>query len=244
MTHKTSDTLQDFDPKKYFTKARRQYIDEPLKALGFKQYKSSVVARITSGNIFQFLDFQKSAYGGQNFTVNVAIRPLFSRNDEYLTLLPGNRLGLMATKSKSDKWWNYTTELEGNENFADLFDKISKYAIPFFELTQNSKDIIAAYEKNFLGINKFGDRVAWGTVGWEDFDLGHIYLHAGQIKKAFKHFNACYKEFIRDDRDWAQEAAKKCLEIQNIIELGKLQIDDYLADTINYSKEKLKLTDW
>ncbi|PKK37565.1 hypothetical protein BWI96_06820 [Siphonobacter sp. SORGH_AS_0500] len=103
MTYQTRDTLQDFDAKKYFTKARRQYIEEPLKEFGFKKYKSSVVARLTSGNVFQFLDFQKSAYGGQNFTVNVAIRPLFSHNDEYLTLLPGNRLGLMATKSKSDK---------------------------------------------------------------------------------------------------------------------------------------------
>jgi hypothetical protein len=244
MTHQKSVTSQDFDAKKYFTKARRQYIEEPLKELGFKKYKSSVVARLSAGNIFQFLDFQKSVYGGQNFTVNVAFRPLFSHNDECLTLLPGNRLGLMATKSKSDKWWNYTPEIEGNTNFADLFDKIKKYAIPFFDSTQNSKDIITSYEKNFLGINKFGDRVEWGTVGWKDFDLGHIYLQAGQIKKAFKHFNDCYKEFSLDDRDWAKAAAKKCLEIMHIIELGHSQIDNYLTGTIKDSKEKLKLVDF
>jgi hypothetical protein len=244
MTDQTSSTLQDFDAKKYFTKARRHFIEEPLKMFGFRKYKTSVIARLTTENVFQFLDFQKSAYGGQNFTVNVALRPLFSRNDEYLTLLPGNRLGLMATKSKGDKWWNYTTKIEGDTSFENLFDKIEKYALPFFNSTQNSKDIITSYEKNFLGINKFGDRVAWGTIGWEDFDLGHIYLHAGQIKKAVKHFDACYKEFSRDDREWAQAAAAKCLEVNQIIELGQSQIDKYLTDTIKDSKEKLKLTDW
>jgi Domain of unknown function (DUF4304) len=78
MTHQSSDTSQDFDAKKYFTKARRQYIDDPLKVLGFKRYKSSALARLTSGEVFQFLNFQKSAYGGQNFTVNVSLRPLFN----------------------------------------------------------------------------------------------------------------------------------------------------------------------
>lgn len=244
MTHQTNHTSQEFEAKKYFTKAKRQYIEEPLKAFGFKKYKSSVIARLTIDNIFQFLDFQKSVYGEQSFTVNVAFRPLFSRNDEHLSLLPGNRLGLMATKSQGDKWWNYTNEIEGNTNFVDLFDNIKKYAMPFFDSTQNSKDIIASYEKSFFGINKFGARVAWGTVGWEDFDLGHIYLHAGQIKKAVKHFNACYKEFSQDDRDWAQAAAAKCLEIKPIIELGQQQIDKYIFDTIKDSKEKLQLTNW
>ena len=244
MTDKASDTSQDFDAKKFFTKARRHYIEEPLKAVGFKKYKSSVIARLTTGNIFQFLDFQKSSYGRKVFTINVAIRPLFSQNHDYLTLMPGNSLGLMATKSKGDKLWNYSTEIEGNKSFTDLFETIEKYALPFFLSTQSSIEIISSYERNFLGISKFGDRVGWGTIGWEDFDFGHIYLHAGQIKKAIKHFNACYKEFSRDERDWAQAAATKCLEIKQIIELGQPQIEKYLTNNIKDSKEKLKLTEW
>jgi Domain of unknown function (DUF4304) len=244
MTHQTSDTPQDFDAKKFFTKARRLYIEEPLKVLDFKKYKSSVIARVTTGDIFQFLDFQKSAYGGQDFTINVAIRPLFCPNHDYLTLLPGNRLGLMSTKSKKDIWWNYTTQAEGDKSFVDVFEMTKKYALPFFEATQTSNEIIICYEKNIFGINKFGDRIAWGTIGWEDFDLGHIYLHAGQIKKAIKHFNACYKEFKKDDRDWAQSATTECLKIKDIIASGQFQIDKYITDTIKDSKEKLKLVDW
>ena len=244
MTHQTSDTSQDFDAKKYFTKARRHYIEEPLKALGFKRYKTSVIARLTTDNVFQFLDFQKSSYGGQNLTINACIRPLFSRNHEYLTLLPGNRLGLMSEKLKVDKWWNYSTQEQGDQSFSEIIEVIFETAIPFFDATKTSKEIISSYEKNFLGKSKFDKYVQWGTMGWEDFDFGHIYLQAEQIKNAIKHFNSCYDIFGKDDRDWAQEASKKCLEIKHIIELGQPEIDKYLADTVNGSKQKLKLTDW
>lgn len=244
MTHGTNDTAQDFDPKKFFTKARRLYIEEPLQQLGFKKYKSSVIARLTPGDVFQFFDFQKSAYGGQNFTVNVAIRPLFCPNDDYLILRPGNRLGLMAIKSRSDKWWNYSTQSEGEKSFADVFDIIKQFALPFFDATQTSNDIISAYEKNIFGKNKFGDRVEWGTAGWEDFYIGHVYLHAGQIKKAIKHFNLCYKEFSKDDSDWAKTSAARCLRIKEIIAFGQSEIDKYIDNTKRGSIEKLKLSEW
>lgn len=244
MTHRIIDTSQDFDAKKYFTKARRHYIEEPLKALGFKKYKTSVIARLTTDNVFQFLDFQKSWYGGQNFTINACIRPLFSRNYEYLTLRPGNRLGSMSEKLKSDIWWNYSTQEQGDKSFSEIIDIILETAIPFFDATKTSKEIISSYEKDSLEKTKLGERVQWGTMGWKDFDFGHIYLQAGQIENAIKHFNSCYEIFGKDDRDWAQDAAKECLEIKHIIELGQPEIDNYLADTINDSKQKLKLVAW
>ena len=242
MIDQTNDIPRDFDAKKFFTKARRIYIEEPLKTLGFKRYKSSTVARLTSGNIFQFLNFQKSAYGGQTFTINVAIRPLFSQNHEYLTLAPGNRLGSMDRMPNSG-WWHYRTEAEGNESFKDVFDKIEKFALPFFSATANSNDIIASYER-IWGVDKFGISVGWGTIGWEEFDFGHIYLHAGQIERAIEYFDACYRVFSKDSRDWAQAGAKKCLEIKQIVESGQPEIDRYLMDTTNDSKQKLKLVSW
>jgi hypothetical protein len=50
--------------------------------------------------------------------------------------------------------------------------------------------------------------------------------------------------FSQDQREWAQGAATKCLEVKQIIELGQSQIDNYLNNTIKDSKEKLKLNDW
>jgi hypothetical protein len=244
MTHQINDISQEFDAKSFFTKARKLYVETPLKELGFRKYKSSVIARLTSGDVFQFLDFQKAAYGGQSFTINVAIRPLFCQNYNYLILNPGNRLGNMSKDYKRDKWWYYKTKEEGNKSFIDVFNQIEKYVIPFFEATMSSEEIISSYQKNIFGISKFGDRVSWGTIGNLDFELGHIYLHTGQINKAINHFDACYKEFKKDDRGWAQNKASECLKINNIITSGQPHIDKYISDTIKNSKENLNLLDW
>jgi len=233
-----------FEPKQYFTIARREYIESPLKELGFKKYKTAFIGRMTDDNVFQFVDFQKSAHGGEQFTLNVTIRPMYCPHEDYLTLLPGNRLGSMSTNGKQDKWWNYSTEAEGNSSFMEIFNLLTKHAIPFFNSTMTSNDIIRTYEKNIFGVNKFGNKVEWGTVGWENYDLGHIYLKAGNIKKALKKIYTCYKEFSNDERDWAQSAAKKCLDIKTIINSGQTSIDKYLANTIMESKQKLKLTEW
>lgn len=233
-----------FDPKKYFNTARREFIESPLTELGFKKYKTVFVARMTDDNVFQCINFQKSAYGGEQFTINVTIRPMYCPHEDSLTLLPGNRLGLMATNGKNDKWWNYSTEAQGNSSFREVFDLLARYTIPFFDSTMTSKDIINSYEKNVFGINKFGNKVQWGTVGWKSYDLGHIYLKAGDNRKAIKQFDICNKEFINENRNWAQTAAKKCIDIKTIINAGQISIDKYLNDTIKESKQKLKLTEW
>ena len=236
-------TDQTIDAKKHFATARRQLIDRPLKDFGFKPYKTSVLGRLTEDNVFQFIDFHKYRFGGQ-FTVEIAIRPLYCPHDDHLTLLPGNRLYSMATNGKSDKWWMYSNEQEANESFAEVHKLIADFAFPFFDATLTSKQIIKSYERNFLGASKFGKRISWGTIGWEDFDFGHIYLRGGDNKNALKHFHKCFKEFNNDSRDWAQTAAKKCLDIKAIINSGQQNIEQYLIDTIKDSKQKLKLSQW
>jgi len=228
-----------FEPKKYFNTARRKYIELPLKELGFKKYKTSSLGRMTDDNVFQFIDFQKSAYGGEQFTLNVTIRPMYCPHEDYLTLLPGNRLGSMATNGEQDLWWNYSSEVEGNSSFTEIFDLLNKHAIPFFDSTMRSHDIIKTYEKNI-----FGKKVQWGTIGWENYDIGHIYLKAGDNKKATIQFDNCYKVFRSDDRDWAQNAAKECLDIMTVISSGQTSIDKYLGDMIKESRQNLKLTEW
>lgn len=231
------------DIKKYFNKSRKILVDNPLKEFGFKPYKSSVLARLTSDNVFQFIDIHQYRYGGQ-FTIEIAVRPLYIPHEGYLTLFPGNRLYSIVTKGKSDKWWPNTTEIETDESLKEVYRLICEFALPFFDSTKTSADIIKSYEKNFLGINKFGNSICWGTTGWENFDFGHIYLKAGNNKKAIKHFDLCYKEFIKDNRDWAQIAANKCIQIKNIINAGPAEIEKYLEQTITQSKTNLKLNEW
>jgi hypothetical protein len=231
------------DIKKYFGKSRKIHLDDPLKSFGFKPYKSSFLARLTEEAVFQFIDVHKYRYGGQ-FTINVAIRPLYCPHEDYLTLQPGNRLYSMATKGRSDKWWPNTTENETDESFKEVFHLILDHALPFFDATITSAGIIKSYEKNFFGKSKFGKSVSWGGEGWGNFDFGHIYLKAGDKRNVLKQFDKAYKEFKTDNRDWAQSAAEKCLKVKRIIGLGQIEIDKYLDQTLIESKTNLKLSQW
>lgn len=231
-----------FEPKKYFLQARKEFIENPLKELGFKKYKTSVIARLTSENVFQFIDFQKSAYGGEEFTINIAIRPLFSPSKEYLTLLPGNRLTTFSSNKKD--WWNYSTKEAGEKSFNEIYKLVENYALPFFDATKSSNDILKAYKKNIFGINRFGNKIYWGTVGWENFDFGHIYLRSNDYKNAIKQFQLCYKHFKHDDNEACKNAADESLKIIEIIKSDKSKIDKYLDDTICESKNNLKLQLW
>lgn len=228
---------------KYFKSARRELIDKHLQHLGFKPYGTSYLARLTSGNILQLINFHKNRFGGQ-FKIEIAIRPMFCPHDNYLTLLPGNSLYRIATNNKSDKWWKSTTKEEIDESLKDIYNLVNQFALPFFEATTNSKDIIKSYERNFLGISKFGKQICWGTEGWENFDFAHIYLHEGDRSNALKQIQKAYKEFQSDDREWAQVAASKCLEIMNIINSGHSEINRYLEQTTRLSKQNLKLENW
>ena len=231
-----------FEPKKFYKRARQEYIDNSLKEFGFKKYKTTCLGRLTEGQVFQFLNFQKSTYGGEQFTVNVAIRPLCSAKNDFLSLLPGNRLGTMDIGK--DIWWNYSTEDTGRRNFEEVYKLIIKYALPFFEATTTSEGIISSFEKNVIGKSKFGKSVEWGTKGWIDYDFAHIYLQSGNIKKSLKHLKNCINEFKPDKRDWAQEAVIDCLKLEAIIKSGKAEIDNYLVETINFSKANLNLERW
>lgn len=229
--------------KKYFNKSRKELLDNPLEEFGFKPYKTSFIARMTEDSVFQVISVQKYRHGGQ-FSVNISIRPMYSHREDYLTALPGNGLYAIVTKGRKDKWWPNTTEIEIDSSFKEIYRLIIKYAMPFFDSTTNSKDIIQSYKRNFFGCSKFGKSILWGTVGWENYDLGHIYLKAGDKKEALKEFSKCYKEFKSDNREWAQRVAAECLQIEQIIKKEQKEIDDYLEMTILESKRNLGLEKW
>ncbi len=228
---------------KYFKSARREHIDKHLLSPGFKPYGTSYLARLTSGNIFQFIHFHKYRFGGQ-FKIEIAIRPMFCPHENYLTLLPGNSLYGMATNDKNDKWWKSSTKEEIDESLNDIYKLIHQFALPFFEATTNSCDILKSYKKNIFGKSKFGNKICWGTEGWENFDFAHIYLYEGDRSNALKQITKAYNEFRTDDREWAQIAASKCLEIQTIIHSGQSEIKRYLEQTTRISKQNLKLENW
>lgn len=226
-----------------FISLRRTIIDNALIEYGFKEYRATSLARVTEGNILQCIYFHKYRFGGQ-FKVIVAARPLFCQNEEDLDHHPGNSLLRMSTNTKDDRWWISSDDSVTKKSLEEVLKLINKYAMPFFDAMTNSRDILKTKKKNILGLSRFGGRIDWGPAGYEEFDLGHIYLESRNIRNAIANFNISYKEFKKDKRDWAHANASKCLEILQIIEMGQVFIDAYVQNTIRDSKHKLKLTNW
>lgn len=145
----------------------------------------------------------------------------------------------MATDGKSDIWWNYMTEEKALASFAEIASLLNEHALAFFEATATSAGIIEAHEQN-----TFGDKVRWRTPGWGQYDLAHIYLHAGDQQKSLAQFDAAREKFSLDEREWAQSAARNCRSMMALIGAGKAGIEHYVASRIAESKQKLKPSDW
>ena len=68
---------------------------------------------------------------------------------------------------------------------SDPASLLDEHALAFFEATATSRGIIEGHEKN-----TFGDQVRWGTPDGGEYDLAHIYLHAGDQQKSLAQFDA------------------------------------------------------
>lgn len=230
------------DATQIFSKAKKELILQPLAKLGFKAYKSTAVARLAGDGVFQYISFHKYRFGGQ-FKVVAAIRPLYCYNDDDLSQQPGNTLPALAGM-RDNFWWKFASEAVTNQSFTEVSGLVQKYALPFFEATTTSADIIKASRRNIFGRTSFGNRVDWGAKGWNNFDFGHMYLKNGDNANAIKQFTKCSKEFRRDGRDWALCIAQKCTHAKDVILSGQPGIDQYLKDTVEDSKIKLKIANW
>ena len=89
-----------FDSKKYFLQARKEFIETPLKELGFKKYKSAFVARLTTDNVFQFIDFQKEYTAIENSlrTETVRYNESVENFNNLVQKLPGSILASFFPK--------------------------------------------------------------------------------------------------------------------------------------------------
>lgn len=214
-----------------------------FKVHGFKPYGKDGFGRITHGDVFQLFYFQPHRHI-DSFTVEICIRPLFCENGEHLNLRPGNRLGKIATKPGLDKWWPCSTNVETDESMSEVLQLMNEFAMSFYNSTKTCAEIIQSYKKNFLGRNKFGNRVNWGTPGCECFDFGYIYLKAGNRKKASEEFEKCLQITNTSLRDDERSIAKKFQHLKQLCKTDSNEVDEFLEAQIQKSLDNLNIKNW
>jgi len=218
-----------------YSKLFTQYIAKPLSIANFKRYKSSNIARIAGDSIFQVLNFQKEAYGGKEFTVNVAIRPLYVPH-EVLSLQPGNRLGYFSRGC--DRWWNYKTPNRADMNFQEVNGILIEKVIPMFDVLSSSESLLNEYLNNEFPIE------LPSSDCWKKYDLAHINLQLGNYDESKELFLNAQKSFMEVGFEWALKVAKKCESTLLLFDKGNESLTEYLKVCVEESKKNLGLIDF
>ncbi len=217
-----------------FRKACTKWLVNPLKVYGFKRYKSSFVARMTTDSIFQFINLQKSAVGGKTFTANIAVRPLFIPN-ETLSLQPGARLGNFL--NEGDLWQSYKSEEDAEESFIYANQIIIENVIPWFDRMKLTVNIVKEYDGKHS--------IFWGPTVGKTFDLAYMYLWINDFTNAIKMFKEARDIFSSDDKGLTQKGLGNCDKMIDLISNSSYkEIKSLLLEHERKNKIELGLKDW
>ena len=148
---------------------------------GFQEYSKKMYFRMC-GKIGQFLDLQKSAWGGGDFAVNYFI----------CILVPHRRFigsvfaGRVPRGKSGDGWWKSDSEEAAENSMLDVRSKFETFALPIFERSATLPGYIAAMKELGAGCPNahFRADIGLALVCDGKIEEGHRY-----IKKAEEEFN-------------------------------------------------------
>jgi hypothetical protein len=187
------------------------------------EVKTATYYRITTGDILQFLTFQKGLQSLQEqMTLNVVAQGLFSPTCSFEVLQPGGRIGEFLPEAK-DKWWHCDTEKATHESIEAITTAFSTVVLPSLNQLSTAEQLIANFQdetRHFLwrGQNSF-------------IDQGYICLKARQYREALDIFRANRPGKVA-----------KYKTIQHLVEQTKVeQIDQILSDNVRHQKLKWKI---
>lgn len=132
-----------YNPKKDFSKEFTRCIVTPLKAFGFKKYKSNNIIRLTSQNILQSINFQKSRWGGDFLYVNINVIPLQFLRQSFFGE-GGIRIESLTQdlEKNSRSSFNFSHQVNARASFADIRLSMKEKIIPWLDMLSTPQGIL------------------------------------------------------------------------------------------------------
>lgn len=227
--------MEAFNPDSHYKKMFTKHIVKPLVGEGFKRYKSSNIARITEDSIFQLFNFQKEAYGGKAYTVNVAIRPLYIPH-ENISLQPGERIGYFS--HGYDHWWSYKDEITSESSFLEVSSIITNTILPMLNDLGTSTSLLNEFFNKKYALK-------WPTSEcWRLNDLAFMCLKLGDFRKSNELFIKARNSFKNIGFEWALSAAETCDKVISMIGSEGDKVSNYLEFCESETRKNLGLTEW
>jgi hypothetical protein len=142
----------------------------------FKILHGDSLVRIDN-NVLQGIYFQPSAYL-DNVNIVVFIQPLFVPADNII-LSFGESWGIILERGN---YWASVNEKDIKETVIEILTFLRDYALPWFDLTKSSCELLRSYEK--CSQNLFFPKTGWNAP----YMLGYCALDCGEFDKANKYF--------------------------------------------------------
>jgi Domain of unknown function (DUF4304) len=132
-----------YNPKKDFSKEFTRCIVTPLKAFGFKKHKSNNIIRLTSENILQSINFQKSRWGGDLFYVNINVIPLQFLQQSFFGE-GGIRIESLTQDLEKNgrSSFNFSHQVNARASFADIRLSMKEKIIPWLDMLSTPQGIL------------------------------------------------------------------------------------------------------
>lgn len=132
-----------YNPQKDFSKEFTRCIVTPLKAFGFKKYKSNNIIRLTSQNILQSINFQKSRWGGDFLYVNINVIPLQFLQQSFFGE-GGIRIESLTQdlEKNSRSSFNFSHQVNARASFADIRLSMKEKIIPWLDMLSTPQGIL------------------------------------------------------------------------------------------------------
>lgn len=177
-----------YNPQKDFSKEFTRCIVAPLKALGFKKFKSNNIIRLSSENILQSINFQKSRWGGDFFYVNINVIPLQYLRQSFFGE-GGIRIESLTQDFETDSF-NFSHQLNAQASLREIQVNIEEKVIPWLNMLSTPQGILDFESTDNESIRKsifphyyhslfFKEVRAFLYLSIEEFSTAHDLLQEG-----------------------------------------------------------------
>src|SRR5687767_11216972 len=126
----------------FLAKAAKAVLKPALAQHGFQQYSNKMYFRMC-GKIAQFIDLQKSSWGGGDFAVNYFIFILVPPR----TFIGSVFAGRVPRGKSGDGWWKSEPEEAAQSSMSDVWSKFESVTLPLFERSANLPGYIDAMKE-------------------------------------------------------------------------------------------------
>src|SRR6266498_3541564 len=212
--------------------AARNILRPALAEYGFQEYAKKHYFRLC-GNIAQFLDLQKSSWGGGDFAVNYSVF-LLAPPRKFIGSIFGGRL---PRGKSSDGWWKSSKPEFAEASIHEVVSTFRSFTWPIFQQTSTLEGYIAALKGR-------GEHLSPHIPA----EIGCALILNNQINQALPYIERAereYRDFASsvEKVDWSLQAADRMAHLREAMKAGSQ--GELLNAWIRESVVKLKLdTKW